>query len=111
MRAFQKQITTSAFKVAGGVDLSTAASTSSRPTKQNLIAPEFVNKISKAFVDALYAFLDGLVHLASDESRTSVPLPPPPSSGAPGSNPLELVKIEDAVRFFCACTRALCVVC
>ena len=99
MRVFQKQVTTSAFKIAGGVDLSTAAS-SSRQTKQNPVAPEFVTKIMKAFLDSLYAFLDGLVHLASDElptsivARTHLPLQTNP---APGSNPLELVKIEDAV--------------
>ncbi|PIL27676.1 hypothetical protein GSI_10828 [Ganoderma sinense ZZ0214-1] len=98
MRLFQKQVTTSAFKIAGGVDLSTAAS-SSRQTKQNPVASEFVTKIMKAFLDSLYAFLDGLVHLASDElptsivARTHLPLQ---TNSAPGSNPLELVKIEDA---------------
>ncbi|KAM5533570.1 hypothetical protein V8D89_012786 [Ganoderma adspersum] len=98
MRMFQKQVTTSAFKIAGGVDLSTAAS-SSRQTKQNPVAPEFVTKIMKAFLDSLYAFLDGLVHLASDESPTSIAARahlPLQTNSAPGSNPLELVKIEDA---------------
>ncbi|KAI1798032.1 exocyst complex component Sec5-domain-containing protein [Ganoderma leucocontextum] len=99
IRMFQKQVTTSAFKIAGGVDLSTSAS-SSRQTKQNLVAPEFVTKIMKAFLDSLYAFLDGLVHLASDESPTSAAARahlPLQTNAAPGSNnPLELVKIEDA---------------
>lgn len=31
------------------------------------MATEFINKISKAFVDTLYAFLDGMVNLASEE--------------------------------------------
>lgn len=100
MRAFQKQITTCAFKVAGGVDLSSSASSSSRPTKQNPIPTEFVAKITKAFLDSLYAFLDGMVHLASDESPTASgikALPPPPSTVVPGTNPLELVKVEEAV--------------
>ncbi|KAI0674523.1 exocyst complex component Sec5-domain-containing protein [Trametes maxima] len=98
MRTFQKQITTSAFKVAGGVDLSSSASSSSRPTKQNPIPTEFVAKITKAFLDSLYAFLDGMVHLASDESPTASGVKPlPPSSTVvPGTNPLELVKVEDA---------------
>lgn len=99
MRVFQKHVTTSAFKIAGGVDLSSAASTS-RQTKQNPVAPEFITKIMKAFLDSLYAFLDGLVHLASDESPTSVAaraLLPLQTNAAPGSNPLELVKIEHAV--------------
>ncbi|KAH9941188.1 exocyst complex component Sec5-domain-containing protein [Epithele typhae] len=93
IRTFQKQVTTAAFKIAGGVDLSS----SSRQTKQNAISPEFVTKITKAFLDALYAFLDGLVHLGSDESPTSTaPMPlPPPTSSVPGSNPLELVPIDE----------------
>ncbi|EIW55516.1 uncharacterized protein TRAVEDRAFT_73389 [Trametes versicolor FP-101664 SS1] len=99
MRAFQKQITTCAFKVAGGVDLSSSAASSSRPTKQNPVPAEFVAKITKAFLDSLYAFLDGMVHLASDESPTASgikALPPPPSTVVPGTNPLELVKVEEA---------------
>ncbi|KAI0634867.1 exocyst complex component Sec5-domain-containing protein [Trametes polyzona] len=98
MRTFQKQITTCAFKVAGGVDLSSSGSSSSRPTKQNPIPPEFVAKITKAFLDSLYAFLDGMVHLASDESPTAsgIKALPPPSTIVPGTNPLELVKVEEA---------------
>ncbi|KAI0711370.1 exocyst complex component Sec5-domain-containing protein [Earliella scabrosa] len=99
MRAFQKQITTSAFKIAGGVDLSSSSSSSSRAKTQNPIATEFVTKITKAFLDSLYAFLDGLVHLASDESPTtsgSKAAAPMASTSVPGSNPLELVKVEEA---------------
>ena len=98
LRAFQKQITTAAFKVAGGVDLSSAAASSSRPAKQHPIAQEFVTKITKAFTDALYAFLDGLVHLAEDDAAATRPvLLPPPSSAIPGNNPLELVKVDNPV--------------
>ncbi|KAH9849599.1 exocyst complex component Sec5-domain-containing protein [Lenzites betulinus] len=98
MRTFQKQITTSAFKLAGGVDLSSASSSSSRQTKQNALPTEFVSKITKAFLDSLYAFLDGMVHLASDESPTAsgIKATPVPSSVVPGANPLELVKVEEA---------------
>ena len=102
MRAFQKQITTSAFKIAGGVDLSSSSSSSSRAKTQNPIATEFVTKITKAFLDSLYAFLDGLVHLASDESPTtsgSKAAAHMASTTVPGSNPLELVKVEEAVGF------------
>ncbi|KAI0777231.1 exocyst complex component Sec5-domain-containing protein [Trametes elegans] len=97
MRIFQKQITTCAFKIAGGVDLSSSVS-SSRPTRQNPLAAEFVAKITKAFMDSLYAFLDGMVHLASDESPTVNAASSVPSSTTTvsGTNPLELVKIEDA---------------
>jgi exocyst complex component 2 len=67
IQAFQRQITTAAFKISGGVDLSGALS-ASRPLKQYPVAPAFQAKIVKAFLDALYAMLDGLVHLASKES-------------------------------------------
>ncbi|KAJ7599226.1 exocyst complex component sec5 [Mycena floridula] len=63
---FQRNITTAAFKLAGGVDLATSPLT--KPVKQNSIAGAFVTKITKAFFDTLYAFLDGLVNLASDEA-------------------------------------------
>ena len=99
MRTFQKQITTSAFKIAGGVDLSSSSS-SSKSKSQNPIASEFVTRITKAFLDSLYAFLDGLVHLASDESPTAngSKVASTSASAVPGTNPLELVKVEDAVR-------------
>ncbi|KAH9897042.1 exocyst complex component Sec5-domain-containing protein [Cubamyces lactineus] len=99
IRTFQKQITTCAFKIAGGVDLSSSGSSSSRPTKQNPIPTEFVAKITKAFLDSLYAFLDGMVHLASDESPTTNKnkfVPPVSMNVVPGTNPLELVKVEEA---------------
>ncbi|KAJ3567835.1 hypothetical protein NP233_g6101 [Leucocoprinus birnbaumii] len=69
MEHFQRHLTTAAFKLAGGVDLSSSGSTSvSKPVKQNPVPQVFITKITKAFLDALYAFLDGLVLLASDES-------------------------------------------
>ncbi|EGO29432.1 hypothetical protein SERLADRAFT_445247 [Serpula lacrymans var. lacrymans S7.9] len=66
IETFQRQVTTSAFKVAGGIELSSSVS-SFKTMKQNTVAPAFITKISKAFLDAIYAFLDGLVHLASDD--------------------------------------------
>ena len=68
IESFQRMITTAAFTIAGGVDLSNALPPNSKPVKQYPVAPTFVTKITKAFLDALYAYLDGLVHLASDES-------------------------------------------
>ncbi|KAI0702034.1 exocyst complex component Sec5-domain-containing protein [Cerioporus squamosus] len=98
MRTFQKQITTAAFKIAGGVDLSTSSASSSRSKTQNAIASEFVQKITKAFLDALYAFLDGLVHLAAaaDPNLSKVKPTPLAPNQVPGTNPLELVKVEEA---------------
>lgn len=99
MRTFQRQITTCAFKVAGGVDLAPSAMTPSRSTKQHPIAPEFTGKITKAFLDALYAVLDGLVHLASDESSAaSVKQTVPQTITVTGANPLALLDLENAVR-------------
>lgn len=66
LELFQRQLATAAFKIAGGVDLS--SSSAMKPLKQNTISQAFVVKIVKAFLDALYAFLDGLVLLASNES-------------------------------------------
>jgi exocyst complex component 2 len=58
---FQRQVTTWAFKFASGTEASSRLAR--RP-----IANEFVIKITKAFLDATYAFLDGLVFLAEEGS-------------------------------------------
>lgn len=96
---FQRQITTAAFKIAGGIDLSSNM-TMSKQIKQNPIAPAFVAKITKAFLDVLYAFLDGLVHLASEESPivTGTRLIIPDSATITGTNLLELLDLTDTVR-------------
>ncbi|KAI0938572.1 hypothetical protein AcW1_001724 [Taiwanofungus camphoratus] len=99
MRVFQKQMTTCAFKIAGGVDLSSSSNmSSSRSSKRKTIGSEFVAKITKAFLDSLYAFLDGLVHLASDESPTVTAIQPTviDITGMPKTDPLGLVNIQDA---------------
>lgn len=102
MRTFQRHITTCAFKIAGGVDLAPSAISSSRSTKQHPIPPEFTGKITKAFLDSLYAVLDGLVHLASDESSvTSVKQTVPQTISVTGANPLALLDLENAVRYIC----------
>ncbi|TFY53460.1 hypothetical protein EVJ58_g9441 [Rhodofomes roseus] len=101
LRAFQKEMSACTFKIAGGVDLSSSAATSSsRLVKRKAVAPEFTSKITKAFLDSLFAVLDGLVHLASDESPPGAALPTAVSevTGATKANPLELVNIQDTVR-------------
>lgn len=66
---FQRHLTTSALKIAGGIELSSTSSF--RTIQHGQITPAFTNKITKAFLDAIYAFLDGLVHLTSSEWSVS----------------------------------------
>lgn len=101
VQLFQRHVTTAAFKLAGGVDLSApnSGASAARAAKQYPVPQEFVARIVKAFVDSLYAFLDGLVHLASDEG------PPPVRTGRAhadigavgGTNRLELLNLADMV--------------
>nr|GAT42751.1 predicted protein [Mycena chlorophos] len=97
MELFQRHVTTAAFKIAGGVDLAGSGSSQLKPVKQNPVPAAFINKITKAFLDALYALLDGLVHLASEESpvvQGKIPLTE--ASGGPGgTNQLELLDLMD----------------
>jgi len=94
MERFQRQLTTAAFKLSGGVDLS--SSVSFKPVKQNPIPQVFITRITKGFLDALYALLDGLVLLASDESPivTGNILAKIESSG---TNHLDLFDLSDGV--------------
>lgn len=94
MERFQRHLTTAAFKLAGGVDVS--SSIPFRPVKQNPIPQVFITRITKGFLDALYAFLDGLVLLASDESPivTGDILAKMESSG---TNHLDLFDLSDGV--------------
>lgn len=96
IEAFQRHLTTAAFKISGGVDLS-SNSVAPKTAKQNSIAPIFVSKITRSFLDALYAFLDGMVHLASDES-SALAGGRSDSATITGTNPLELIDLNDAVR-------------
>ena len=97
MEELQRHVTTAAYKLAGGVDL--VATSISKPVKQQAIPQAFVAKITKAFLDALYAFLDGLVHLASDESPavSAAPGVAGELSAPGGRNPLELLDLRDTV--------------
>jgi exocyst complex component 2 len=58
--AFQTYAATSAYKIAGGIDISATRTVA----KQTPIGRDFANKISKAFIDTLYAILDGLEKLS-----------------------------------------------
>lgn len=64
MHEYQKYITTAAYKIAAGI-------TDSTTTKQKPVAQQFSSLITKTFLDSLYAFLDGMVHLASEDSPVS----------------------------------------
>lgn len=107
IQLFQRQVTTAAFKLAGGVDLS-ASVAAARAAKQYPVAQEFTTRIVKAFVDAQYAFLDGLVHLASDESPPPRVGPAAADAGAvSGTNRLELLDLSDVVSSpYIACPTA-----
>ncbi|KZP15940.1 hypothetical protein FIBSPDRAFT_1047870 [Athelia psychrophila] len=94
IEAFQRHLTTAAFKISGGVDLSSNA-IAPKMAKQNSIAPIFVSKITRSFLDALYAFLDGMVNLASDES-SALAGGRSDSATITGTNPLELIDLNDA---------------
>ena len=96
IEVFQRHMTTAAFKIAGGVEVSSSSAT--RPLKQHPIPSGFVTKITKAFLDALYAILDGLVLLASDESPIIHGKRPDVSTALQmGLNPLELLDLTDSV--------------
>lgn len=92
---YQRHMTTSVFKIAVGADLSSGISKSSR---QNPVNPTLKHKIAKAFLDALYAFLDGLVLLASDESPISTgKMLDMETPTLTGSNPLEQLDLRNGV--------------
>lgn len=96
IRLFQRHVTTGAFKIAGGVDLSSAATSTSRLIKQNPVPQAFVSRIAKAFLDTLYAFLDGMVHLASDEHPNAVdPKSTSESVGPTEPNSLDLLDVSN----------------
>ena len=68
LAAFHKSNARQAFHLAGGRSAVTPASALEASLKnrnaEQPVAPEFTTRIKASFLDALYAFLDGLVHLA-----------------------------------------------
>ncbi|KAK2461007.1 hypothetical protein APHAL10511_006948 [Amanita phalloides] len=96
---YQRHMTTAAFKIAVGADLPSGTSKS----KRNAVNPIFLHKIARAFSDALYAFLDGLVLLASDESPiASEKMLDMETPTLAGSNPLEQLDLKNGdIRMLC----------
>ncbi|KAM0755622.1 hypothetical protein T439DRAFT_295613 [Meredithblackwellia eburnea MCA 4105] len=78
LAAFQRFCTISAYRLAGGSEeranaalASASGSTlSGRSRQEGEISSEFGRKIKAAFLDGLYAFLDGLVHVAFSDPDT-----------------------------------------
>jgi exocyst complex component 2 len=93
---FQRQLTTAAFRLAGGIEVSSSSLV--KLSKQHPIPQAFVSKIVKAFMDSLYALLDGLVLLASDASPiVTGKRPITDTSLSIGPNSLELLDLTDNV--------------
>jgi len=69
-------MTVAAYKIAAGAELTPSSSPTTLTMNQKplnrqksaVIPQAFISKITKAFMDALYAFLDGLVMLAGEDS-------------------------------------------
>ena len=102
-------MTTVAYKIAAGADL---PALSSKSSKQSPVPQVFASKITKAFLDAIYAFLDGLVLLGSEESpvleRPSSNMEViPPAEGAVEMSLQELVDLKDGVSLI-SCHLLLC---
>ena len=94
---FQRHMTTAAYKIAIKADQPSGLSKSNR---QNPANQTVVQKIAKAFLDGLYALLDGLVLLASDESPIMTgKMLDVETPAATGSNPLEQVDLKNSVSF------------
>ena len=98
MELFQRHLTTIAYKIAGGVDLSSTSLTN--VSKQTPIPAAFITKIIKAFLDALYAFLDGMINLASDQAppTTMKRAKAGASTSISSANPVDLLDLSDGVR-------------
>lgn len=93
---FQRQVTTWALKFASGAEPSSSSSRLGRRPIPN----EFVIKITKAFLDSTYAFLDGLVFSAEQGSPvTDAEKIPSVDAGTTGSlQALGLLDTSDVVR-------------
>lgn len=71
LESFMRHLATSAFKIVGGVSTD-SGSGMLRVTQQNIVPPAFTSKITKAFLDAIYAILDGFVVLVAEEAPPGV---------------------------------------
>ena len=89
---FQRHLTTSALKFAGGIELSSTP-LSFWTIRHDQILPAFATKITKASLDAVRAFLDGLVHLTFPEWTVTTTK----SAGPSQKPPLQLYDLNDVV--------------
>lgn len=71
LESFMRHLATSAFKIAGGVSTDSGSGVL-RVTQQNIVPPAFTSKITRAFLDAMYAVLDGFVVLVAEEAPPGV---------------------------------------
>ena len=108
-------MTISAFRLAGGVDLSSSLKLSLLPKQQQQQHPlpsELVTKITRAFLDGIYAILDGMVLLATTDEPIIVIIPKAEQPRSSGSNsiimdgasredlnPLGVLDLKDSVCF------------
>jgi exocyst complex component 2 len=96
---FQRQLTTWALKFASGAE---ASSSSSRLARRP-IPNEFLVKITKTFLDATYAFLNGLVQLAEEGSPVTEPenIPGIDVKTTGKLQAMALLDTSDVVSFIC----------
>lgn len=71
LESFMRHLATTAFKIAGGVSTDSGSGVL-RVTQQNIVPPAFTSKITRAFLDAIYAVLDGFVVLVAEEAPPGV---------------------------------------
>ena len=80
-----------------------------KPIRQHRVAASFMSKITRSFLDTIYAYLDGMVSLASDEGegvveRTMINASDANGGGDAGQivtgSRAELVDLSDMVRLF-----------
>lgn len=98
LESFMRHLATSAFKIAGGISTDSGSGVL-RATQQNTVPPAFVSKITKAFLDAIYAVLDGFLVLVTEEAPPGVGTIV--AAGIPeGEGKQELIDLRDSVRSF-----------
>jgi len=93
---YQRHMTTAAFRLVGGVD----SSPSLKLPKQYPVPPALVTKITTTFLDAIYAILDGMILLASDELTIPTAEQPRTIDGTRVDlNPLGALDLKDSVCY------------
>jgi len=99
--SFMRHLATAAFRIAGGISIDSGSSVL-RVTQRNAMSPAFTGKITKAFLEAIYAVLDGMAALVAEEvppGVTSVLI----AAGTPeGEGKQELIDLRDSVGDYIA---------